>query len=236
MSNIGNNAAATIVETDTLAMIAEADNIVRSCTGPNCNVSTTTRTNITRQLSTLAQNQAQLTFTLFSIPSSSVLGRNIYNAYLELGSAVSSVYNFQCGNNTTNSVNCVTNASSVQIAQNNLQSLLIQPAVNEVNHVVILSILLSIGIISFILFFVFLIIGLFDQMLEASELGLQSYPLPADISPTYMQHIQEQTQVPIIQAQPLSQQVVQTTVSPVIQSKQVAIPASPFDTTDPVYK
>lgn len=225
MSRIGNDAAATIVETDTLAMTAEADNIVRSCTGPNCNVSTTTRTNITRQLSTLAQNQAQSTFTLLSIPSSSVLGRNIYNAYLDLGSAVSSVYNFQCGNNTTNSVNCVTNASSVQTAQNNLQSLLVQPAVNEANHVIILSILLSIGIIAFILFFIFLIIGLFEKMLEAPELGA-----------TYMQHIQEQAQVPIIQAQPISQQVAQTLVSPVTQSTRVALPASPFDTTDPVYK
>lgn len=228
MSRIGNDAAATIVETDTLAMIAEADSIVKSCTGPNCNISTNTRTTITRQLSTLAQNQAQATFALLSIPSSSVLGRNIYNAYLDLGSAVSSVYNFQCGNNTANSTNCVTNASSVQTAQNNLQQLLVQPAVNEANHVIILSILLGIGIIAFILFFIFLIIGLFEKMLEAPELGA-----------SYMQHIQQQTQVPILQPQPITTQLIQTSSNPVTsvsQPSQVAVPASPFDTTDPVYK
>ena len=240
MSHIGYQAAATIVHTDTLAMIFQADNIVRACTGTNCNVSPSTRTTITQQLSMLAQDQATATLFLLSIPSSSVLGRNIYEAYLDLGAAVASVYNFQCGDVTVNSTNCVTNASSVQTAQSNLQNLLITPAINETNHILILSILFSITIITSILFFIFLIIGLFQRMFESPTL--------------YMTHLQDNSQVPIMQPysqvpimQPYSQvpiiqtssqvPIIQTSSEvPIIQTSsqavapKVAVPVSPFNT------
>jgi hypothetical protein len=220
MSDIGNNTAATIVETDTLALIERADNIIRSCTGTNCNVSEATRTTITQQLSLLAQDQAKSTLILLSIPLSSVFGRNIVNSYMNLGAAVASVYNFQCGNNTVNSTRCVTNASSVQAAQNNLQFLLVQPAENEFHHVIVLSILLIIAIIAFILFFIFLIIGLIEKMLEAHQVQ-------------YIVTTQEPAQLHIIQ--PTVQPTIQVnTTTPTTQ--KIAVPVSPFQTTEPVYQ
>jgi hypothetical protein len=219
MSSIGNDTAATIVETDTLALIARADNIVKNCTGTNCNVSDVTRTSITQNLSKLAQEQSMATLILLSISTSSIIGREIYEAYLNLGAAVASVYNFQCGNNVNNTT-CVTNATSVKTAQNNLENLLVQPATNEANHIVVVSILLIIGIIAFILFFIFLIIGLFETMFEASAAGA-----------AYASQLQTQEQPTTIQ---LVQPVQPVQIQPVVQ--KVAVPASPFDITEPVYE
>ncbi|CAH6420052.1 Hypothetical protein HVR_LOCUS1083 [uncultured virus] len=209
-ASIGTSTANTIVDTDTLELVSEADNIVRSCSGTNCNFSSATQTQITQKLSTTAQEQADATLLLFSIPNNSVVGRNIYNGYLNLGSAVSSTYNYQCGATTVNSVNCVTSASSVQAAQNNLQSLLTEPAINNTNHIIILSILFGIAVIAFILFFVFLIIGLFEFLVKAPFEGAK-----------YMQTIQ---------------QTAQANQQPTITVTKVATPASPFETTEPIYE
>lgn len=166
MSQIGSETAKTIVNTDTLTLIERANIIVIGCTGTNCNVSDSTRRIIKQELSTLSQEQSNATLTLLSLTPSSTLSRNINDAYINLGAAVSSVYNFQCGNITVNATNCVTNASSVQIAQNNLESLLVQPATNEINHIVVLSILFIVAMIAFLLFFIFLLIGLIEGIIE----------------------------------------------------------------------
>lgn len=223
MSNLGHDTAATIVETDTLALIAEADSVVQSCTGPNCNVSQDIRNTINQNVSQLAQEQSNLTLSALSIPSSSVLGRQIYTAYVNLGAAVASVYNFQCGDTITNSTTCVLNASSVQTAQNNLQSLLNQPTQNEINHLIILSILAIIALIAFILFFIFLIIGLFEKMFEAPEAGAE-----------YMSHIQQLSTQPNQQIQSYSQSKNPSILQ--VQSEKIPVPASPFDTTEPIYE
>lgn len=215
MSELGNNAASTLVDIDTLGLISEADNVVNNCTGSNCNISEATRTTITHRLSELAQTQANATLLIFFIPSSSTLGRQIYEAYLNLGAAVSSVYNFQCGNSTVNSISCVNNATSVQTAKKKLQSLLIRPADNEIRHIVITAILAIVGIVAFIMFFIFLIIGLFQKMLEAPEAGAR-----------YMQHIQNITNTPNIPNTPTAD----------INTSNISVPASPFETIEPIYK
>lgn len=206
-SSIGNTTAAAIVDTDTLQLISQADSIVQSCTGgTGCNTSLATRTSITENLSKTAQTQANNTLRVLSISPYSVLGRNIYNGYIELGAAVSSVYNYQCGNSTVNSTTCVTNASSVHTAQDNLQSLLSQPAIDDTKHIIILSILLCIAVTAFILFFVFLIIGLIGALAIAPVAGAE-----------YMKSIKQSTE-------------------PSSTTKQIAVPASPFDTTEPIYQ
>lgn len=196
--------AAAIVTTDTLQLIDKANSIVQSCTGgPGCNTSPQTRTSITQNLSKTAQDQANETLRILSVPPSSILERNIYNGYIDLAAAVSSVYNYQCGNNTITSVTCVTNASSVQNAQHNLQSLILQPAIDNTKHIISLSILLSVAIIALILFFVFLIIGLIGT------LSLSPHPSPIQSPQT-------------------------TNPTPLVN--QIAVPASPFDTKEPIYQ
>jgi hypothetical protein len=231
MSQLGNATAVTIVNTDTLALIDRANTIVNACTGTNCNVSESTRREITQQLSTLSQQQTNATLTLLSIPSTSVLARNINDSYLNLSAAVSSVYNFQCGDNTMNATNCVTNASSVQVAQNNLESLLIQPATNETNHILVLSILFGITILTIFLFFIFLIVGM-----------IETYP-----PETVPIQILQQPNIKIIRNDTLSVPPVPTnisfvksnnppvsTVTKLLPSKtqNIAIPVSPFDSTN----
>jgi len=159
-SSVGNDTTTTIVTSDTMELINQADSIVKSCTGVNCNTSPATRQSITQKLSSTAQAQANSVMSAFSIATSSVVGRNIFNGYIDLAAAVSSTYNYQCGTTTVNSVNCVTSADSVQTAQNNLESLLLEPITNDSAHIIILSILIVIGIISFILFLVFMLVWL----------------------------------------------------------------------------
>lgn len=179
---IGSDTAAAIVQTDTIALINKADDIVRACTGTNCNTSSATRTAITEQLSTLAQNQAASTQRFLSVPSNSVVGRNIYEGYLNLGAAVASVYNFQCGNSTVNSLTCVTNATSVRNAQVNLEAVLLQPAQNEGSHIVVLSFLITLVLFAFFLFFIFFSIGLIGSIVEipvvAATTSVQVAPVP----------------------------------------------------------
>lgn len=153
--------AASIVDVDTLSLIAEANQIVQNCSGSNCHSSSETQRQITEQLSILAQNQARSTQHLLVVPASSKIGRDIYEGYIELGAVVAATYNYQCGNNVTNSVTCVTNASAVQIAQQNLETVLLQPAQIETNHVIVISILVSLILVALLLFFVFFVIGLF---------------------------------------------------------------------------
>ena len=76
MSQLGNNAASALVELNTLGLVAEADNIVSNCTGPNCNVSESTRATITQNLSKVAQIQASGTLLTFFISSSSAMEKH----------------------------------------------------------------------------------------------------------------------------------------------------------------
>lgn len=163
MSRIGTDTATSIVQTDTLLLISEADSIVRACTGTNCNTSSDTQVAITEQLSALAQEQAAATQRFLSIPTSSVVGRNVYEAYLNLGAAVAATYNFQCGANTTSSTSCVTTSSTVQIAQTELETVLLQPAQSNGSHVLILSLLAALVVLSFFLFFAFFSVGVFEK-------------------------------------------------------------------------
>jgi len=152
--------AATIVNNDTLQLIYQANEIVQSCKGGlGCNFSPETKNSINDNLSQTAQSQSDNTLRLLSISSSSVLGRNIFNGYLDLAASISSVYIYQCGSTTINSTICVTNSSSVKFAQNNLVSLISQPYLDNINNIIVMSILLTISIISFTLFIIFLIIG-----------------------------------------------------------------------------
>lgn len=221
MSQLGTDTASAIVDTDTLALIAQADVIVRNCSGPNCNVTTSTRQAITQQLSELSQQQARGTLTILAVPTSSVLGRQITEAYINLGAAVSSVYNFQCGTTTVNSTTCVTNAAAVQSAQNTLESLLVQPAANEANHVVVLSILAVVGIVAFLLFFIFLLIGLVEAHENreyAAGVASVTSPIPITIHST--------SQPPRIPVQPIP--VTSSNSVPFTTESNIPLPASPF--------
>lgn len=201
-SSLGESTASTIVTADTYALISLADEIVRDCKGVNCNTSLATQTAIKQQLSTLSQQLSSDTLYELSVPTSSTTGRKIYNAYLDLGSAVASVYSFQCGATTVNSTSCVSNADAVKTAQKNLRDLLVEPATNEVNHAISLSILAVIGLICLVLFIIFMIIG-------------------------YVEYISTPTiYITQLQQRPALQQ----------PEPQVAVPASPFDTKEPVYK
>jgi len=214
-SSIGNTTAAAIVDTDTLQLIYQANSIVQSCTGgPGCNTSPETRTSITQQLSKTAQDEANDTLRVLSLPSCSVLGRNIYNGYIDLAAAIASVYNYQCGNTTVNSTACVTNATSVQTAQDNLQSLISQPATDNTKHIIVLSILLCIAVIAFILFFVFFIIGLVGTLTIAPVGSMNA--VSRSNGSEYMKSIEQSGQTPLV--------------------SQIAVPASPFDTTQAIYQ
>jgi len=208
-SSIGNSTAEVIVDTGTLRLINEANLIVKSCTGgPECNTSIQTRNLIKENLSKTAQEEAINTLKILSVPPSSVLGRNIYNGYIELAANVSAVYIHQCGSSTVNATACVTNASSVQSAQTKLRSLLVQPATDEAKHIIVLSILLSIGIIAFIIFIVFFIIGIVGALSITPVAGAK-----------YMKNIEYKPET--------------TPVKNV--ETQVAVPVSPFDTTESIY-
>lgn len=159
--SLGTATAVSIVNVDTLSLIARANEIVQNCTGTNCNTSPETQRQINEQLSALAQSQATSTQSLLSVPSTSVVGRNIYESYLNLAAVVAATYNYQCGANITNSVTCVTNASAVQTAQQNLKTVLLQPAQTGANHVVVIILLISLMLLGFLLFFIFFTIGLF---------------------------------------------------------------------------
>ena len=208
-SSIGNSAASAIVEADTLQLISQADSIVQSCVGgPGCNTSPQTRALIKQTLSETAQADARETLRLLSVPASSVTGRNIYDGYIALAASVSSVYNYQCGDDTTKSTSCVTNSTSVQTAQDNLQSLISQPSIDNTKHIIVLSILLSIAVIAFILFFVFFVIGLVGTAAMAPLAGAdyaKSVELQGSVDPTPVQ-------------------------------TPMAVPASPFDSTETIYR
>jgi hypothetical protein len=167
-SDIGINTAVGIVSTDTVVLIDEANNIVKACSGPNCNVAPSTRDAITKRLASVATEQANYAVFLFSIPVSSILARNIHQSYLELAAAVSSVYSFQCGDDTVKGGDCTINSSAVTTAQNNLVNTMSQPATVEINHMIVLSILAIIGLISIFLFFVFMLIGLLERANEST--------------------------------------------------------------------
>lgn len=221
-SSIGNNTAEVIVDTDTVELIAQADSIVQSCTGLNCNISPDTQNKITQNLSSTAQTQANDAIKVLSIPPSSILARDVFDGYIELATAVSSTYNYQCGATTVNSASCVTSSSSVQSAQNNLVSLLSPPAEADVNHIVIVSILMAIAVTAFILFFVFLIIGLVGSLTAVPSEGA-----------AYIERIQEAA-TNVSQANQVQIHTTTPPSPPVVQ--QIAVPASPFDTTEPVYE
>ncbi len=193
--------AHSIVETDTNALINLANEITMSCTGTNCNVSDTNRTAITRQLSILAQQQSNDVLILLSVPASSIIGRQIYESYLNLGSAVSSAYNYQCGDNVNTSFVCVNNSTSVEIAQKNLEYVLTQPTQNQVNHITVLSILFVIALITSFLFFVFFLIGFSEMIYDIIT------PEPYIINQIPIQPIVIQSQIPVAIQSPVQSQI-----------------------------
>lgn len=212
-SSIGNDTASSIVTTDSLALISQADAIVIACTGTNCNTSSATRTQITQQSSTLAQRQASYTLTILGISRNSILGRNINVAYLNLGAAVASVYNFQCGDNINESSTCVSNATSVQNAQNTLRSLLVTPATDDVTHIIVISILSTIGFIALFLFFIFMMIGILEN--------IASMIVTVPATPTVLEPSSPRVQI-VKTTAPIE---APNGVSPI----EIATPASPFD-------
>lgn len=153
-----------IVTSDTNQLIDSANSIILQCNFPGCTTSPITHTKINQSLSTLSQLQAQTTLNSFAIPTSSITGRNIFNAYLDLGAAVSSTYIYQCGSIPNKSTTCVNNASNVKTSQQTLKSLLIEPVTNESNYLVGLSVLASVAVITLMLFLIFMILGLAESM------------------------------------------------------------------------
>lgn len=198
-ANFSSDVVSTLIDTNTKDLITNSDNIVRNCSGTNCNTSVETRNKIISSNSTLAQKQAYETLNTFSIPNNSVLGQQVFNNYLDLGSAVSTSYVFQCGSTTINSTSCVNNSQSVQNAQNNLRNILNEPATNNINHLIILSIIWTLGIIFSILFLVFFIIGLFEWLFNRGKYDIET-----------------------------KQVIVNPTSSQTVRSTQIALPASPF--------
>jgi len=146
-----------LVETDTIFLIATANNIVSSCTGTNCSTSYVTRTSIKQQLSKLAQQQAYINIRLLGIEENSVIARNIYDGYLNLGSAVESVYNYQCGNSDTG--NCVENSNIVKKYQDELVRILISPVYIQTKRLIITSFLLILFLLAILMSFIFITIG-----------------------------------------------------------------------------
>lgn len=173
---MSNGTVTNIVTADTNQLIDLANSIIQQCNYPNCSISPATQTKITQSLSTLSQHQATTTLNSFAIPISSVPGRNIFNGYLDLGSAVSSTYLYQCGSTTINSTTCVNNASNVKIAQRNLEELLTEPVTNEGNYLIGLSILASLAVITIMLFLIFLILGIFESLLPVEVIACPPKP------------------------------------------------------------
>lgn len=250
------NTANNIVDDDIMELIEEANKIVRSCSGINCNFSTTTQTQISQSLSKTAQNRASGIIYDFSIPRNSVVARNIYDGYLNLGAAVSSTYSYQCGSTTANNVNCILNSDSVQTARNNLVLILTEPVTNNQDHIIILSIVLGISMIAFILFLIFLAIGLFEFVTITPD----SYP--KFINYQYIQDVTQSNKVIPISVSPtsnLSSSTINTIalaemsptintvrISPTINTARIpptintvalagiSTPASPFDGVDAI--
>jgi hypothetical protein len=164
MSHLGNSTAETIVNENILELIYTANSIVSACTGPNCNVANSTQTKIKQQLSLVSQQQFETTLSLLSIPTSSIIAKEIFNAYLDLAASVSSVYNYQCGATINTSTECVTNSSSVKSSQYRLQQLLTIPAINQVNHITIVSILSTIAFVAMLLFLILFLLGLIESL------------------------------------------------------------------------
>lgn len=175
-----NQTATSMVRADTLALIDKANDIVRNCSGVNCNLSRTTRASIMQELSKLAQRQSNLALVSLSILPSSILGRNIYDAYLRLGFAVSSTYNYKCKDDVTTGQKCVTSSPYVREVQSDLEDLLRWPIADRTDRAIVLSILLSVGMLALLLFLAFFIIGLSrDEVKNIPKI----YPDP--INPSY---------------------------------------------------
>lgn len=176
---------ADIVVTDTNQLIDRADSVIQQCNYPGCSQSPATQTKITQSVSRLSQEQAVITLNAFAIPISSVPGRNIFDAYQNLGSAVSSTYLYQCGSTTINSNACVNNVDRVKVAQQNLEDLLVGPVTAESNYLIGLSVLASLAVIMMMLFLIFILIGIFASLstVPPEELGrCQCTPKAAPIN------------------------------------------------------
>jgi hypothetical protein len=156
-NRLASSTAQQIVRNDTATLISEADTVTSSCTGLNCNVSPANRAAVTSKLSQVAQQQAADTIYLLSVPTTSILARNIFDGYLQLAAAVSGSYNYQCGNLVDSK--CTAAASPVHDAQFALEIILTDPAANELSHLTVLSVIAAMMAIFAILFFVFVLIG-----------------------------------------------------------------------------
>lgn len=229
-SSFGNDTASAIVVTDTIELINQADSIVSSCTGTNCNTSPQTQTSIIQQLSSTAQSQANTTINLLGVPATSITARNIRDGYLNLGSTVAFSYNYQCGATTVGSTSCVENSTTVQSAQDNLANILLEPSTTYASNIIILGILAAIGIIAFFIFFIFFIIAIVESFTTTSV----SSAIKVQESNYRQQLLRDSMQPHPIVVTPQLITTPNQVISP--PQQEIPMPVSPFDITEPVYK
>ncbi len=147
-----------IVQKDTNILIEQADDIVKSCSGTNCNTSSETTTKIRNDLNSSALNMAHVTINLLNININTEIAQNIITGYNTLSANISTAYTYQCGAVVPGNT-CVNNSLSVQAAQLSLSST-IEPAYNaNFENMIILCALASIIIICTMLFFAFFSVG-----------------------------------------------------------------------------
>jgi hypothetical protein len=145
----------------TSSLIEEANKISSSCTGTNCNVSKEINSKIYQDLSILSQKEASIACDRLRIPKELTICRDVFDGFLKLSFAVSSVYSYQCGSTGVAS-NCINSSSTVNSAQKNLVDILNPIFEIENSHITSIIVLLFIGIISFSFFLLFAMIGLIE--------------------------------------------------------------------------
>ena len=149
-----------LVQEDTAALIHQADTVVSQCTGPNCATSPQTRQKITSDLAAQAVVQNQTAQKLLELSPSAVGSRQLYQGYLDLASAVSTVYSYQCGDRTTQD-SCVSQSKTVEEAQRELEAIMAPLVKQEQTRLLTTYILGAAAGLFFLLFLLFLIFGFF---------------------------------------------------------------------------
>ena len=154
----------------------------------------------------MAQSQAKIFLGEFKVPQSSVLGRQIWDGYLNLGAAVAAVYNYECGDLIPNSFSCTNDKIAVVKAQLNLETLMTPIIQNNVTTILVIAILWILFGISILCFMVFLFFGIIETFYKTTHY----------ISDQNLFHNMEQNILP-------ENTLVQNT------GPEIAVPASPFD-------
>lgn len=150
-----------IIDITTNQLINLANIIVEQCQGDNCNTSFRVQSRIFRSLSLLSQEQGKDINNRLGLNISSNSGNLIYENYINLGSTIANVYNYQCGSTTSNN-DCVKNSSAVMSAQKKLFNVLLEPAENRINNFITLTILFFLGSLFFLLFIIYFLVGIIE--------------------------------------------------------------------------